>query len=87
MYPNHPPSPPPIRAKVIKDGNSVAVRLPASLGLRPGEEVDLSIRRVAAWPPGFFDLDPSPEFPMPDRTSPETREARKRRLFGEKDEL
>ena len=83
MCPNH-PTPPPIRAKVIKDGNSVAVRLPASLGLRPGEEVDLSIRRVASWPLGYFDLEPSPEFPMPERTSPDVREARKKRLFGER---
>lgn len=77
------PTPPPIRAKVIKDGNSVAVRLPASLGLKPGEEVDMDIRRVNAWPDGFFDLDPSPDFPMPDRTSPAAREVRKKRLFDE----
>jgi hypothetical protein len=67
---------------VIKDGNSVAVRLPASLGLKPGEEVDIDIRRVNAWPAGFFDLEPSPDFPMPERTSPAKREARKKRLFG-----
>jgi hypothetical protein len=71
-----------IRAKVIKDGNSLAVRLPASLGLKPGEEVDIDIRRVQAWPAGFFELEPSPEFPMPERTSPAAREARKKRLFG-----
>jgi hypothetical protein len=67
---------------VVKDGNSVAVRLPAFLGLKPGEEVDIDIRRVKAWPPGFFDLEPSPDFPMPERTSPASREARKKRLFG-----
>jgi len=78
------PTPQPIRAKVIKDGNSVAVRLPASLGLKPGEEVDIDIRRVGTWPPGIFDLEPSPEFPMPERISPKVREARKKALFGEK---
>ena len=84
MHLNHPPTPPSIRAKVIKDGNSLAVRLPASLGFKPGEEVDLNIRRVAAWPTGYFDLEPSPDFPMPERTRPEAREARKKRLFGDK---
>jgi antitoxin component of MazEF toxin-antitoxin module len=77
------PKPPSIRARVIKDGNSVAVRLPASLGLKPGEEVVLEIRRVTEWPDGFFDLEPSPEFPMPERTRPAAREARKKRLFEE----
>jgi hypothetical protein len=81
----HPPQPPAIRAKVIKNGNSVAVRLPASLGLKPGDEVDVNIRRVAAWPPGYFDLEPSPEFPMPERTQPEAREARKRRIFQDEE--
>jgi len=80
------PTPLPIRAKVIKDGNSVAVRLPASLGLKPGEEVDIDVRRVGAWPAGFFDLEPSPDFPMPERVSPKAREARKKRLFGGKGE-
>jgi len=73
---------PSIRARVIKDGNSVAIRLPASMGLKPGEEVEIDIRRVKAWPAGFFDLEPSPDFPMPERTSPEARESRKKRLFG-----
>jgi len=76
-----------IRAKVIKDGNSVAVRLPAFLDLTLGEEVYLEIRRVGAWPSGYFDLEASPEFPMPERTSPDSREDRKRRLFGKKGSL
>lgn len=79
------PTPPPIRAKVIKDGNSVAVRLPASLGFNPGEEVDIQVSRANAWPEGFFDLEPSPDFPMPERISPAAREARKKRLFGKAD--
>lgn len=81
------PPPPPIRARIIRDGNSVAVRLPASLGLRPGEEVEIEVRRVQAWPDGFFDLEPSPAFPMPARTSPDAREARKRRLFDAQGDL
>jgi virulence-associated protein VagC len=89
LHPNPTPAPlpAPIRARVIKDGNSVAVRLPASLGLKPGEEVDIDIRRVSTWPAGFFDMEPSPDFPMPQRTSPATREARKKRLFSEKSDL
>jgi len=83
LHPNPSSSPTPIRARVIKDGNSVAVRLPASLGLKPGEEVDIEVRRVNAWPAGYFDLEPSPGFPMPERTLPESREARKKRLFDE----
>lgn len=79
--PNVSPKPAPIRAKVIKDGNSVAVRLPACLGLKPGDEVDIDVRRDNTWPAGFFELEPSPDFPMPERTSPASREARKRRLF------
>jgi len=86
MLPNH-SGYPSIRARVIKDGNSVAIRLPASLGLKPGEDVEIDIRRVKAWPAGFFDLEPSPDFPMPERTSPEVRETRKKRLFGGKDDL
>ena len=68
LQPN--PTPPPIRVKVIKDGNSMAVRLPASLGLKPGEELEIDIRRVKTWPTGFFEMEPSPDFPMPERTSP-----------------
>jgi hypothetical protein len=45
--------------------------------------VVLEIRRVTEWPDGFFDLEPSPEFPMPERTRPAAREARKKRLFEE----
>ena len=67
---------------MIKDGNSVAARQPASLGLKPGEEVAIDIRRVNAWPAGSFDIEPSPDFPMPERTRPASREARKKRLFG-----
>ena len=80
-----PPSPDAssIRARVVKDGNSVAVRLPASLGLKPGDEVDLAIHLVGTWPAGYFDLEPSPEFPMAERTKPKSREARKQRLFAD----
>ena len=81
------PTPPAIRTRVIKDGNSVAVRLPALLGLRPGDEVDIEVRRVQAWPEGFFALEPSPDFPMPERTRPSAREARKQRLFDEPADL
>jgi hypothetical protein len=62
------PSTAPIRARLYQEGTSVAVQLPASLGLSPGEEVEIFIRRIHDWPPGFFDLEPSPEFPMPERT-------------------
>ena len=78
---SNPPAPS-IRAKVIKDGNSVAVRLPASLGLKPGEEVNIDVRRVNSWPAGYFELEPSPDFPMPERTTPAVREAREKRIFS-----
>lgn len=77
----------PIRARVVKDGNSVAVRLPAALGLHPGDEVVLTVERVGGWPEGYFDLEPSPAFPLPDRSRHGTREARRRRLFGAKGSL
>ena len=78
---------PSIRARVIKDGNSVAIRLPASLGLKAGEELDIDLRRVNVWPEGYFDLEAIPDFPMPERTSPEAREDRKKRIFGDKGSL
>jgi antitoxin VapB len=31
------------RVKIFKSGNSVAVRLPAALGLKPGAEMDLDV--------------------------------------------
>lgn len=58
---------PMIRTRVVKDGHSVAVRLPATLGLKPGDEVDLVLRRVDEWPAGYFDQEPSPAFPLPGR--------------------
>jgi len=76
------PEKPAFRTKVIKDGNSVAVRIPASLGLKPGEVIEVEIHRIDIWPEGFFDLEPSPDFPFPARTNPKVREARKRKLFG-----
>lgn len=74
----HPPSEPPVfRARVVKDGNSVAIRLPASLGLKPGEEVDLAIRRVCDWPAGYFELEANSAFPMPERAKGKHHDDRK----------
>jgi hypothetical protein len=57
---------PTFRAKVVKRGKGLVVRLPDAFGLNPGDEVEIHLRRVDTWPPGYFDLEPSPEFPMPD---------------------
>lgn len=68
---------PSIRTRVVKDGHSVAVRLPASLGLKPGDEVELSIRPLGEWPAGYFDLEANPGFPLPERCKGRNREPHK----------
>jgi hypothetical protein len=69
------PPDPSIRARVVKDGHSVAVRLPASLGLKPGDEVELTLRPLGAWPADFFQLEASPLFPLPERCRGRKRDA------------
>jgi antitoxin VapB len=40
-----PPEPARLRAKIFKSGNSLALRLPASLGLEAGMEMELTVER------------------------------------------
>ena len=77
------PSPQAIRAKIVRVGNSVGVRLPASLHLALGTEVEVTVRAVQAWPEGYFDQEPVGEdFQVPARESGKAHERRLRNLFG-----
>jgi len=86
----------PIRLKVFKTGNSLALRLPKSLGMREGEEL-LGFREGEAlvlksadhlgWPTGYFDSWDPIEFELPEREGTETRDKRFHRIFGGKDSL
>jgi len=83
------PAPTPaIRAKVVRVGNSVGVRLPASLHLALGTEVELTVRAVNVWPEGYFEMEPvSEDFVVPQRESAETHEKHRKQLFGTKGSL
>jgi hypothetical protein len=81
-------SPPPIRAKIIRVGNSVGVRLPASLHLALGTDVEVIVRAVNVWPEGYFDSEPvGADFVVPERESGAVYEKRIKRLFGPKGSL
>ncbi len=80
-------SPTPIRAKVVRVGNSVGVRLPSSLGLKTGEEVEVIIRRAGIWPEGYFESWEPIAYELPEREGVEVFDARLTRLFGKKDGL
>jgi antitoxin component of MazEF toxin-antitoxin module len=83
-----PASTPAIRAKVVRVGNSVGVRLPASLHLALGTDVELTVRAVNVWPEGYFEMEPVGEdFVVPQRESAEAHENRIKRLFGGKGSL
>lgn len=89
MHPHHvPSSSPTIRAKVIRVGNSVGVRLPASLHLALGTDVEVTVCAVNVWPEGYFTMDPvGADFAVPDRESGDAHEKRLKRLFGPKGKL
>ena len=79
---------PSLRAKVVRVGNSVGVRLPANLHLKPGDEVEITIRPVDAWPEGYFDMQAvGVDFILPERETGEGGEERIQRLFGKKGNL
>jgi antitoxin component of MazEF toxin-antitoxin module len=83
-----PASTPAIRAKVVRVGNSVGVRLPASLHLALGTDVELTVRAVNVWPEGYFEMEPvGDDFVVPQRESAEAHEKRLKRLFGRKGSL
>jgi virulence-associated protein VagC len=84
----NPSTPSAIRAKVIRVGNSVGVRLPASLHLVLGSDVEVTIRPVNEWPDGYFDMEPvGADFVVPERESGAVHEKRIKRLFGPKGSL
>ena len=84
MPPQDPTTPiPPIRAKIVRIGNSMGVRLPASLHLDLGSEVEVLVRPINVWPEGYFDLEPvGDDFVVPARESGAVGEKRRKRLFG-----
>lgn len=77
----------PVRLKFFKSGNSRALRIPLALGLEDVEEVlvfregeALVLKPADAWPEGFFDMEPIPEFAVPAREGGAVAEARRRRM-------
>jgi virulence-associated protein VagC len=78
---------------VFKSGNSAALRLPKALGFEPGERVvayhdgEALVLRHAdpmGWPVGYFESWEPASLELPERTPAGRREARMKRLFGEK---
>ncbi len=79
----------PLNLRVIKAGNSLSVRLPKILGMREGQELlafrdgeALVLKPADVWPAWFLKMEPSPDFPMPEREGADASEARYRRFFG-----
>ena len=82
--PDSKPVAPVLRAKVVQVGNSVGIRLPASLHLQLGTEVEVTVRPANAWPPGYLDMEPvGTDFEVPEREGGPAHEERLQRLFGE----
>ena len=83
-----PPPCPTIRAKVVRIGNSMGVRLPASLHLELGADVEVTVRVVNAWPEGYADMEPvGDDFQVPEREGGAAHEKRLKKLFGPKGTL
>ena len=83
----------PLELTVFKSGNSSALRLPKALDFEPGERVvafregeALILRHADAkgWPVGYFVSWEASTIELPERSKPESRDARMKRLFGEK---
>ena len=86
----------PLELTVFKSGNSAALRLPKALGFEPGEKVvayrdgeALVLKHADAmgWPLGYFESWTASTIELPSRSSAGSREARMRRLFGDKESL
>jgi len=86
----------PLELTVFKSGNSAALRLPKSLGFEPGERVvayqdgeALVLKHADAlgWPVGYFESWEPSTIDLPQRSPEGSREARMKRLFGEKENL
>jgi hypothetical protein len=83
----------PLELTVFKSGNSAALRLPKALGLEPGDRV-VAYRDGEAlvlwhadamgWPVGYFESWEPSTIEVPERSPAGSREARMKRLFGEK---
>ena len=81
----------PIRLKVFKAGNSLALRLPKSLGMHEGEEL-LGFREGEAlvlrhlnplgWPEDYFNSWEPAAFDLPKRSAAKARSGRLDRLSG-----
>jgi len=89
----HAPKSEPLELTVFKSGNSAALRLPKTLGFEPGERVvayrdgEALILKHAdplGWPVGYFDSWEPSTIELPERPPAGSREARMKRLFGDK---
>ncbi len=83
----------PLELTVFKSGNSSALRLLKALGFEPGERVvayrdgeALVLKHADAkgWPVGYFESWEASAIELPERSKAGTRDARMKRLFGEK---
>ena len=86
----------PLELTVFKSGNSAALRLPKSLGFEPGERIvayrdgeALVLKHADAmgWPVGYFESWEPTTIELPERSPAGSREARMKRLLGEKERL
>jgi len=89
----HTPKSDSLELTIFKSGNSAALRLPKALGFQPGERVvayrdgeALVLKHAGplGWPHGYFESWEASTIPLPERSPAGSREARTRRLFGEK---
>ena len=90
----HSPKFEPLELTVFKSGNSAALRLPKILGFEPGERVvayrdgeALVLKHADAmgWPVGYFDSWEPTIIELPEHSPVGSKEARMKRLFGEKE--
>lgn len=86
----------PIELTVFKSGNSAALRLPKALGFEPGERIvayrdgeALVLKHADAlgWPVGYFGSWEASTIELPERSPAGSREARMKRLLGDKESL
>lgn len=86
----------PLELVIFKSGNSSALRLPKALGFEPGERVvayrdgEALVLKHAdplGWPVGYFESWEASSVELPERSPSSSREARLKRLFGEKGSL
>ena len=89
----HTPKTEPLELTVFKSGNSAALRLPKALGFEPGERVvayrdgEALVLKHAdpmGWPVGYFASWEPSTIELPERSPTGARQARMKRLFGEK---